>query len=140
MGFTASKATVVGRLGADPELRQAGDQSVLDLRFCANVYRGKNKEETAVWYKASVWGAYADGLAKAGMSKGDLVYVSGDLVLEEYTTRDGEVKNSLVILQAEVIPMSSRGDGGGQRASRDDRRDERGRGDRDRGSPFGNRR
>lgn len=133
MAFTESKVTVVGRLGADPELRSAGGKSVLDLRVCANVYRGKGKEETPVWYRASVWENYADALAKSGMSKGDLVYLSGDLVLEEYTTKDGEVKTALTILQARVIPMSN---GGGQRQ---ERAPQESRGGRAAGSPFGGR-
>lgn len=134
MAFTESKVTVVGRLGADPELRAAGGKSVLDLRICANVYRGKGRDETPVWYRASVWENYAEALAKSGMSKGDLVYISGDLVLEEYTTKqDGEVKTALTILQARVIPMSN---GGGQRQ---ERAPQESRGGRAAGSPFDDR-
>ena len=136
MSFTQSYIHVVGRLGADPELRQAGGKSVLDLRFCANVYRGKGKEETPVWFRASVWEAYADALANSGMSKGDLVAVSGDLVLEEYNTKDGEVKTALTILQAKVIPMSNRGGGEQPRTSGGGRQ---GGGSGRSASPFGRR-
>jgi single-strand DNA-binding protein len=133
MAFTESKVTVVGRLGADPESRAtSGGKSLLELRVCANVYRGKDKEETPVWFKVTVWEKYAEALANSGMSKGDLCYVSGDLILEDYTTKDGEVRNSLVILNATVIPMSGRERPSGQRQSPR----EESRGGRSAGSPF----
>lgn len=136
MAFTHSRVTVVGRLGKDPEMRQAGGKSVLDLTICANVYRGKDKEETPVWYKTSAWEKYAEALAKSGMSKGDLCFVEGDLILDEYTAKDGEVRTQLVILNATVIPMS------GARPQQEERpagRQQESRGGRSAGGPFGGR-
>lgn len=134
MSYNTSKATVVGRIGADAEEpRKVGDSQVTDFRVCANVYRGKDKDDTPVWYRVSCWGGFADVVSRQA-KKGTLVYVSGDLVVEEYK-KDGENRHQLQILNADVIFMDD-----GERPERSERRDSR---DDDRGrrregeSPFG---
>lgn len=130
MSYSASKVTVVGRIGADAEEpRKVGDSQVTDFRVCANVYRGKDKDDTPVWYRVSCWGAFADVVSRQA-KKGTFVYVSGDLVVEEYK-KDGETRYQLQILNADVIfPERSE--------RRDDRDDDRGR-RREGESPFGRR-
>ena len=104
MSYNTSKVTVVGRIGADAEEpRKVGDSKVTDFRVCANVYRGKEKDQTPVWYKVPCWGAFADVVAKQA-KKGTLVYVSGDLILEEYEGKSGK-GSQLVILNSDVIFM-----------------------------------
>lgn len=104
MSYNTSKVTVVGRIGGDAEApRKVGDSQVTDFRVCANVYRGKEKDQTPVWYKVPVWGAFADVIVKQA-KRGTLVYVAGDLILEEYTGKNGK-GTQLTILNADVIFM-----------------------------------
>lgn len=126
MSYNTSRVTVVGRIGADAEEpRKAGDSKVTDFRVCANVYRGKEKDQTPVWYKVPCWGGFADVIFKQA-KKGTLVYVSGDLILEEYEGKNGK-GTQLVILNSDVIFMDD-----GERPA--PRREER-----PQGSPFGGR-
>lgn len=136
MSYNTSKVTVVGRIGGDAEEpRKVGDSQVTDFRVCANVYRGRDKDDTPVWYRVSCWGSFADIVYKQA-KKGTLVYVSGDLVVEEYK-KDGDTRYQLQILNPDVIFMDD-----GERPERSERRDR----DDDRGrrregeSPFGSRR
>lgn len=101
MAFNESMITVVGRLGGDGEFRQLeGDKCVVNARVAATVKLGK--KEVTNWFSFSLW----DGFAKAvgtKLFKGDLVYVRGPLVLEEYEKKDGGKGAKLVIYPDSVI-------------------------------------
>jgi single stranded DNA-binding protein len=109
-----SKVTAVGHIAADAELRTVGkgkdEHKVADFRFCANVYRGKDFEDTPVWYKTALWNKYAEVMVDR-LKKGTQVMVTGDLVVEEYE-KDGEKRFVLVILNADVIVGAAANSGG----------------------------
>jgi len=116
---------ITGRLGADPELKHVGEQTVLELRVAAN-HRAKldgQWGDVTTWYRVSVWGRRAESLAKL-LGKGDHVAVSGRLEPRTYTGRDGAERVSLEIQGAEVVLLGGRKDGAGRseanRASYDD--------------------
>ena len=93
----------VGTIGADPEVRQAGDKRVLSIRLVhsASVKVGDKFEQTeAFWMDGSLWerGNLIDNVL-ASLGKGSRVVVSGKLRVEAYQTRDGRdgVSNRLQI-------------------------------------------
>ncbi len=97
-----AQATITGRI-SDPELRHTPQgKAVLELRICAT-RRAKDKttgewgdDGAPLWIGATFWEREAENIA-ATVGKGDSVSVTGDLVLEEYTTRDGGKGSKLVV-------------------------------------------
>lgn len=85
-----------GTLGADPEIRQAGNRRVLSVSIAqaARVKRGDQWEAGETWwFAASLWerfegDPYLDNVA-ASLRKGDRVDVRGAARFEVYETRDG---------------------------------------------------
>ena len=82
--------TAVGRLGNDPEMRypQQG-QSVTNFNLAVNT----NKDEVT-WVRATAWGGRGEVINK-WFSKGDEIAVSGELKMDEYTTSNGEPRQTL---------------------------------------------
>ena len=77
-----NKVIIVGRLGADPEIKQVGNaQSVARLSIATSEsWTGKDgqKQERTEWHRVVVWGRQAENCAKH-LSKGRQVYVEGRL-------------------------------------------------------------
>jgi len=76
-------ATVIGNLGADPELKftQGGD-AVLTMRVAAS-YK-TSKEDVTTWVRASLFGKRAEALGRLGLAKGDKIAVVGTLYTREH--------------------------------------------------------
>ena len=82
----SNSISFVGRLGLDAELKQIGENTVLEFRVANNV--GWGSRETTNWFRCSLWGRQAQNLAQY-LLKGKQVYVSGELSLRPYTNREG---------------------------------------------------
>ena len=103
--------SITGRLGRDPDLRDAGGKPVLELSVAVN-HRAKQNgawSDVATWFRATVWGARASSLATL-LHKGDRVAVSGDLEPREYRAKDGAAKLSLELANASVYLLGSKQD------------------------------
>jgi len=75
-------ATIVGRLGADPETRQAGQHSVTEFRVATTHGFGDRKVST--WLSVSLWGKKGE-VAANHHSKGDQIIFTGcSIYNEEY--------------------------------------------------------
>lgn len=77
--------TALGRLVADPELKDVGESQVLEFRFASDTGFGDNK--TTNWLRCSYWGRGAAG-ASQHLSKGSQIVIYGELKLREYE-KDG---------------------------------------------------
>jgi len=135
---------LVGNLGADPELRQAGDSQVCEMRMATTESWSKGdgkREEHTEWHTVVVWGNQAGACAKV-LSKGWTLTVQGSIRTEVYE-KDGEKRYKTKIRANRVIfgtapgGRSERGNqdadppsdrGGGQRDNRGGQRDNRGGG------------
>jgi single-strand DNA-binding protein len=93
-------ATILGRLGRDPELRttSSGTQ-VLSLNLATNSGYGENR--VTLWVRCSMFGARAERLAPM-LAKGSQVLVVGELTQREYTTTAGEARTSLELRVSEL--------------------------------------
>lgn len=85
----ASMMTVTGRLGIDPELRDAKDNKVCNVVVYSPEYGGESLR-----VDGSLWGKTAEFCANYA-KKGDWVSVSGIPVLETWENRDGEKQTGL---------------------------------------------
>jgi single stranded DNA-binding protein len=93
MSDGVNQVFLVGQLGANPELRYAGDQPVCEFRV-ATTESWKNgsgeRQEHTEWHRVVVWGPSAEACNKV-LSKGWSVTVLGNIRTETYE-KDGEKK------------------------------------------------
>lgn len=77
------KITVVGRLGADAEVRHTqGGTSILSFRLAADSGFGDNKQTE--WFGCSIFGKRAEGRLSEFLTKGTQVVVVGSFSTREY--------------------------------------------------------
>ena len=78
--YSLNQVQVIGRLGREPEIRQAGASRVCSLSLAIeSSFKDSSGDwqKKTTWMRVSVWGKQAEMLAQ--LSKGDLVFVSGEL-------------------------------------------------------------
>ena len=96
-----NKITLVGNLGADPELRYTPQGTpVSSFNLATNERRkdratGENNDITT-WFRVTLWGRQAE-VAAQYLTRGKPVYIEGRLRVEEYTDRDGKPRHSLEV-------------------------------------------
>lgn len=93
-----NKCTFVGRLIADPVMREAGGVPVCSMTLSVRT-RGKDDSgyPKSVLIKATAWRKLAEMVGNFGTHKGSLLAVNGMIDLEEYTSRDGSIRHQIVM-------------------------------------------
>lgn len=95
-----NKVILTGRVGADPVLRNIGDDAKV-VKFSIAVTteydpdEGPDQERTS-WFDIEAWGSMAEYISKYGR-KGLRVGVSGPININSWTGRDGEVRESPIV-------------------------------------------
>lgn len=109
-----NRVTLLGNLGADPELRMTNSGSaVLNLRLATSesfLDRDKERQERTEWHRCTLWGKRAEALGKI-LTKGDRILVEGSLRTTSYDDRDGNKKYTTEINVSNVV-LNGRGSGG----------------------------
>ena len=118
------KASLIGNLGSDPELRYSPQGTpILTFNVAANTRQkvGDVWQDRTEWIRVRVLGQRAESLSNL-LYKGGRVYVDGRLEARPWTTREGEIRAGLEVLADTVEFMSPRqgdvGTGAGQHATR----------------------
>jgi single-strand DNA-binding protein len=96
--------TLIGNLGADPELTQTAGGPLLRMRLATTeVYFDKenNRKERTEWHSVKTWGRQAEGLAKT-LSKGTRVFVKGRLSTSSYD-KGGEKRYRTDVVATDVL-------------------------------------
>ncbi len=86
-----NQATLIGRLGADPEMTQINGTPKTKLRIATSrKYKDKQGElqEKTQWHSISVWGNQAESCAKY-LTKGRMVCVVGEIEYSK-SEKDGQ--------------------------------------------------
>jgi single-strand DNA-binding protein len=122
-----NRVTLLGNLGADPELRytQSGT-AVLNIRLATTesyLDRDRVRKERTDWHSVVVWGKRAEGLSKI-LQKGAQILVEGSLRTSSYEARDGGGKRYRTEVNASNVLLCSRGRWDGDRNERPDERSE----------------
>lgn len=108
-----NRVTLVGNLGADPELRytQSG-QAVCDLRLATNRRwtdrDGKARDETE-WHRVVCWGKQAESCTEY-LGKGSQVYVEGRLQTRKWEDRDGQQRYTTEVVAQAVQFLDRKGE------------------------------
>lgn len=109
-----SKAIIMGRLGADPEVRYTADgTAVANLRIATNVkYKDKegNTKERTTWHRVICWRRLAE-VASNYLKKGRLVYIEGEIQNREYERQDGQkqVVYEIIASTMHMLPIGNIG-------------------------------
>lgn len=108
-----NKVILVGRLGADPELRSTNSgKSVCQMSLATNYSftdsSGK-QQENVNWHRIVTWGKQAE-ICHTYLRKGRQIYVEGRLQNNTYTDKEGTKRFSTEIVSQYVLFL---GDGKG---------------------------
>lgn len=109
-----NKIILVGNLGRDPELRYTPQgTAVCNFSMATNEKkRDKSGElhDVTTWFRVTLWRQQAENAAKY-LTKGSQVYVEGRLALEEWTDRDGNVRQTLDVQGTDMRFIGTKGGG-----------------------------
>jgi single-strand DNA-binding protein len=114
-----NKVTIIGNLGADPEVRSTGGGqrvatlSVATSRQWSN-QSGERQEKTE-WHRIVLWNTKFSQLADIAekyLKKGDKVYVEGRIEYRTWEDREGNTRYTTEINARELIMLSGRSGGG----------------------------
>lgn len=124
-----NKATIIGRLGNEPDIRttQSGDKvanlSIATSERWKDKNTGENKEKTE-WHKVTAWGGVVNVIDQY-CRKGSQIYVEGALETRKWQDKDGRdnytteivvkgFNGKLILLDSkEQSPAVSNDNGGG---------------------------
>lgn len=98
---------LVGRLGADAEVKQAGEKKVATFQVATeDVWKDKEgeKQKAVQWHTCELWGN--SGVVKL-LKKGTLVNVVGATRHETYKNKKDETVNKTKVVVASVEVLAS---------------------------------
>ena len=105
-----NKVIIVGRLGADPEVRTvSGDQTVARLNVATSESwndRNGQRQERTEWHRIVVWGKLAEICGKY-LSKGRQIYVEGRLQTRNWEDQQGQKRYTTEIIANTVQFLGS---------------------------------
>lgn len=118
MSRSLNKVTLIGNLGADPEVRStAGGNRVATFSLATsrswNSASGEKQEKTE-WHRCVVWNSKVSTLAdivERYLKKGDKVYVEGRIEYRQWQDKEGQTRYSTEINVRELIMLSGRSGG-----------------------------
>lgn len=116
MSRSLNKATIIGNLGSDPEVRaipsgaRVANFSVATSRQWTG--RDGQQQEKTEWHRIVAWdnerGAKLADIAERFLKKGDKVYVEGEIEYRQYQDKDGVTKYITEIRARELILLGGR--------------------------------
>lgn len=117
MSRSLNKATLIGNLGADPEVRAtAGGTRVANFRIATGrkfTDKSGQEQENTQWHTIVAWDKLAD-VVERFLKKGERVYVEGEIEYRQYEAKDGSGTRYVTEIRArELIMLGTGRDGGG---------------------------
>lgn len=100
-----NKIIIVGNLGKDPELRYTPQgTAVCNFSMATNEKRrdkSGDPQDVTTWFRITLWNKQAETASKY-LQKGTQVYIEGRLKLDEWTDRDGNVRQTLDVTATDM--------------------------------------
>ena len=107
MSRTINRVELLGRVGADPELRRTqSGTAVVQLRLATDHRREHGNSETD-WHTVVCWARQAAAVSEY-VHKGDRVYVAGRLNQHSWQSDDGQRRQTTEVHANEVVFLDSR--------------------------------
>ncbi|MDZ7718065.1 MAG: single-stranded DNA-binding protein [Balneolaceae bacterium] len=113
-----NKAMIIGRLGADPEVRYTQSNTAVATLSVATTERYKDRngeqQESTEWHRIVAWGRLAE-ICQEYLKKGSLAYFEGPIQTRQWEDKEGQKKYTTEIKALNMQMLDSRGDkmGGG---------------------------
>lgn len=111
-----NKATLIGNLGADPEIRytQEGTPVATFNIATSETWKDKSgqKQESTEWHRVVVWRRLAE-ICGEYLHKGSKVYIEGKIQTRKWQDQNGNDRYTTEIVAREMKMLDSRGEGGG---------------------------
>lgn len=103
MAGSLNKVLLIGRLGADPEIKQTqGGKGFASLSVATSEsWKDKNsgeKKEKTEWHRVVIFNEGLVNVVKQYLKKGAQIYVEGQLTTNKYTYNNGQEKYSTQIV------------------------------------------
>jgi len=112
-----NKVILIGRLGADPEVRYTQDGSmVTNFRLATNEQwtdRNGEKMQKTEWHRIVTFGKLAE-ICGNYLSKGRLVYTEGRIQTRAWDDRDGNKRYTTEIIATNMQILEPKGQEAGQ--------------------------
>ena len=112
---TINKAIIIGRLGADPEVRYTPAGSTVSNFNVAtnNAWKDKdgNKKEDTTWHRIVAWNKLAE-IVKEYVKKGHRVYVEGRITTRSWEDQNGQTRYTTEIVANQIQMLESAGSKG----------------------------
>ena len=89
MSRTINRVELLGRVGADPEMRYSQSGTAVATLRLATDRRRQNGETEADWHSVVCWGKQAEAVAEY-VKKGNRLFVAGSLAQNTFETEDGQ--------------------------------------------------
>ncbi|SJM89789.1 single-stranded DNA-binding protein [Crenothrix polyspora] len=112
-----NKVTLIGNLGADPEMRYMPTGGAVANISVATTFRWKDKQsgekkEATEWHRVIFFNRLAE-IAGEYLKKGSQVYVEGRLQTRKWQSQDGQDRYTTEIIATEMHMLGSRSGGTG---------------------------
>jgi len=111
--MSVNKVILVGRLGADPEVRYSGGgTAVTNFRVATDrQWKDKdgNKQQETEWHRCVAFGRTGEVCGEY-LHKGSQVYVEGRIKTKEWADKDGNKRWSTDILVEQMKMLGSKGE------------------------------
>jgi single-strand DNA-binding protein len=135
MSRSLNKVTLIGNLGADPEIRMTPSGTKIAKISIATSRtfpdRSGQTQEKTEWHRITFFGKLAD-VVEQYVTKGDRLYVEGRIEYSQTDDGQGNVRYFTDIVAQEMIMLGGSGGGGSDMGGGGGRG-----GQRSGGSPFG---
>ena len=110
-----NKAMLIGRLGADPEVRYTQSNTAVATLSIATSERFKDSngeyQERTEWHRVVAWSRLAE-ICQQYLKKGSQVYIEGPIQTRSWEDKDGQKKYTTEIKALQMIMLDSKGGNG----------------------------
>lgn len=111
-----NKVTLIGHIGADPEIRYTQEGNPVATFNIATTERWTDKsgqkQESTEWHRIVAWRRLAD-ICGEYLHKGYKVYIEGKIQTRKWQDQNGNDRYTTEIVAREMKMLDSRGDSGG---------------------------
>jgi single-strand DNA-binding protein len=111
---TVNKVTLIGRLGADPQLKYTpSGRATVNFNLATNASwkdQDGNQQERTDWHRIVAWGKLAEVVGE-WLKKGSLVYLEGRLQTRSYDDNNGVKRYITEVVVSDLEMLGGKGQG-----------------------------
>ena len=113
---TVNKIILVGRLGADPQLKYTpSGKANASFNLATNMVwkdQDGNQQEKTDWHRITAWGKLAEVMGE-WLKKGSYVFIEGRLQTRSYEDSNGVKKYMTEVVATDMEMLGRKGEGAG---------------------------